>query len=61
MNLVKPITSFLLFLVLILGFQDAYSQVIVFSDDFTDLTDPAWTASGNLNGSAWGVFRPGAD
>ena len=61
MNLVKPITTFLLFMVLSLGYQGAYSQVIVFSDDFTDNTDPAWTATGNLNGSAWNVYRPGAD
>ena len=60
MNLVKPITSFLLLLVLTLGLQDAYSQV-VFSDDFSEFTDAAWVTSGNINGSEWEAFRSGID
>lgn len=44
-----------------LSLADSFSQVIVFSDDFSDYTDPAWTTSGNLNGSVWDVYRSGVD
>lgn len=57
----KPISTFLLLLVLILGYQDAYSQAIVFSDDFSDGTDPAWSTSGDFMGSAWLVNVSGVD
>jgi trimeric autotransporter adhesin len=58
---VKLKTNIFLLFAFFLLLADTYSQVIVFSDDFSDYTDPAWTTSGNLNGSAWDVYRSGVD
>lgn len=57
----KPTISIFLLFVLSFGWRSGISQVVVFSDDFTDSTDPAWTTTGNLGGSAWDVFRSGID
>ncbi len=47
--------SFAFFLLL----ADTVSQV--FSDDFSQDTDPAWTTSGNINLSAWDLYSSGVD
>jgi hypothetical protein len=54
-------TYIFILLAFFLSLADSFSQVIVFSDDFTDNSDPAWTATGNLSGSAWDVYRSGVD
>jgi hypothetical protein len=57
---VKPNLKYLLLFALTLTLEFSFAQV-VFSDDFTDNTDPTWTTSGNLSGSAWDVYRSGVD
>ena len=56
----KPNLKYLLLFALSFVLEFSFAQ-IVFSDDFTDNTNPAWTTSGNLSGSAWDVFRSGVD
>ncbi len=57
---VKPTIFIVHLFVLLLTCCPTYGQV-VFSDDFSDLTSPSWTSTGNLGGSAWDVFRSGVD
>ena len=56
---VKPNLKYLLLFALTFVLEFSFAQV--FSDDFSQDTDPAWTTSGIINGSAWEVFRPNAD
>lgn len=56
----KPILHLVHLFVFLLICGPICSQV-VFSDDFSDLTNSSWTSSGNLEGSAWDVFRSGVD
>ena len=56
----KPILHLVTLSVLLLICTPISSQV-VFSDDFSDLTNSSWTSSGNLEGSAWEVYRSGDD
>jgi len=58
---VKPIRRLLLLSLLFLTLEVSFGQIVVFSDDFSDPTDPAWTTSGNIGGSAWDVYRSGDD
>jgi hypothetical protein len=59
-TLVKPKTLFFTILLALMPLLWINGQV-VFSDDFTDYTDPNWTTSGNLSGSVWDVYRSGVD
>ncbi len=59
-TLVKPKTLFFTILLALMPLLWINGQV-VFSDDFSDNLDPAWTSSGNLNFSAWDVYRSGDD
>lgn len=56
----KPATPYVLVFFLLIPSLWLRGQV-VFSDDFSDNLDPAWTTSGNLSGSAWDVYRSGDD
>lgn len=57
----KPNLKYLLLFALILTLEFSSAQIVVFSDDFTDNTSATWVTSGNLNGSAWDVYRSGDD
>ena len=57
----KPNLKYLLLFALSFVLEFSFAQVVVFNDDFSDNSDPNWTATGNLSGSAWDVFRLGVD
>ncbi|MBK8832274.1 MAG: hypothetical protein IPN60_15740 [Saprospiraceae bacterium] len=56
----KPNLKYLLLFALSFVLEFSFAQV-VFNDDFSDNSDPNWTATGNLSGSAWDVYRLGVD
>jgi len=58
---VKPNLKYLLLFALSFVLEFSFAQVVVFNDDFSDSTDPAYTTSGNIGGSAWDVYRMGVD
>lgn len=57
----KPNLKFLLLSAFTFAMEFSFAQVVVFNDDFSDSTDPAWTTTGNIGGSAWDVYRLGDD
>lgn len=57
----KPNLKYLLLFALSFVLEFSFAQVVVFNDDFSDSTDPAYTTSGNIGGSAWDVYRMGVD